>query len=132
MRQDVQVGLVAGAAALGTAGGALALYGVGVPFALGALALAVCAGLAARAAVQAPVPTPDPAIDRLAALEAAASTLRHDLRGALSPALMVTDRLVAHADPGVVRAGQAVVRSIDRASALLDATRANPNLPDRP
>ena len=42
---------------------------------------------------------------RLAELEAAASVLRHDLRGMLAPALLVVDRLLAHSDPRVAKAG---------------------------
>ena len=60
---------------------------------------------------------------RLAALEAATSSLRHDLRGMLSPALLVADRLLAHADPVVVRAGETVVKSVRRAEARLRETK---------
>ena len=56
-------------------------------------------------------------------LLAAAAALRHNLRGALSPALMMADRLIAHGDPAVQRAGEIVVRSIDRATALITATK---------
>ena len=45
--------------------------------------------------------------------------LRHDLRGALSPALLTADRLISHEDPKVRRAGEIMVKSVDRASALL-------------
>ena len=55
---------------------------------------------------------------------AATATLRHDLRGVLSPALMMSDRLLNHADPSVQRAGQAVVKSIERATTLLGENRA--------
>ena len=120
MRQDWKLAAVAGLAAFGTAGGALALYGVGVPFAAGAALLAGCAGLVVRAFL--PPPPPDLA-PRLAEVETAASALRHDLRGALSPALMVTDRLTAHADPAIRRAGEAVLKSITRASAMIDVSK---------
>ncbi len=60
---------------------------------------------------------------RLAALEATTSSLRHDLRGILSPAMLVSDRLLAHADPAIVRAGQAVVKSIRRAEERLRETK---------
>ena len=63
---------------------------------------------------------------RLQGIDAAAAALRHNLRGALSPALMMADRLSAHEDPAVQRAGTIVVRSIDRATALIDATRQGP------
>jgi hypothetical protein len=45
--------------------------------------------------------------------------LRHDIRGALSPALLTADRLLTHADPAVQRAGDIVVRAVERAAALL-------------
>ena len=45
--------------------------------------------------------------------------LRHDLRGALSPALLMADRLLTHADPAVKRAGEIMVKSVDRAASLL-------------
>ncbi len=48
---------------------------------------------------------------RLAELEATTSSLRHDLFGMLAPALLVADRLLAHADPKVVRAGETVRES---------------------
>ena len=61
---------------------------------------------------------------RLADLEAATSSLRHDLRGMLVPALLVADRLLAHADPKVVKAGETVVKAVKRAEERLAATRA--------
>jgi len=60
---------------------------------------------------------------RLAELEATTSTLRHDLRGMLAPALLVIDRLLAHSDPKVVRAGETVMKAIRRAEERLVATR---------
>lgn len=60
---------------------------------------------------------------RLAELEATTSRLRHDLRGVLAPALLVVDRLLAHSDPKVVRAGETVVKAIRRAEERLVATR---------
>ncbi len=60
---------------------------------------------------------------RLAELEATTSTLRHDLRGMLAPALIVIDRLLEHADPKVVKAGETVVQAIKRAEERLVATR---------
>jgi hypothetical protein len=59
--------------------------------------------------------------------------LRHDIRGALSPALLTADRLLTHADPAVQRAGDIVVRAVERAAALLsDPAPAEANPPDRP
>ena len=45
--------------------------------------------------------------------------LRHDIRGALSPVLLVADRLLGNADPGVKRSGEIMVRTVERATALL-------------
>ena len=45
--------------------------------------------------------------------------LRHDLRGAMSPVLLVADRLTAHPDPAVKRSGDIMVRTVERATALL-------------
>ena len=45
--------------------------------------------------------------------------LRHDIRGALSPVLLVADRLLNHADPAVKRSGEIMVKTVDRAIALL-------------
>ncbi len=45
--------------------------------------------------------------------------LRHDLRGALSPALLMVDRLLSSSDPSIRRAGEMTLRAVERASALL-------------
>jgi hypothetical protein len=63
-------------------------------------------------------------LQRLAELEATVSSLRHDLRGMLAPALLVSDRLVSHSDPKVVRAGETVVKAVRRAEERLAATKA--------
>ena len=60
---------------------------------------------------------------RLAALERATSMLRHDVRNMLSPALLVADRLIAHSDPAVSRAGQTVLKSIKRVEDRLQETK---------
>lgn len=60
---------------------------------------------------------------RLEGLEAATSRLRHDLRGALSPAMLTADRLLMSAEPSVRRAGELIMRSLQRATDLLDASR---------
>ena len=60
---------------------------------------------------------------RLLELEAMMSALRHDLRGMLAPALLVVDRLLAHSDPKVVKAGETVAKAIERADQRLVATR---------
>ncbi|HYZ63802.1 MAG TPA: hypothetical protein VE650_15250 [Acetobacteraceae bacterium] len=62
-------------------------------------------------------------LKRLEELEAATASLRHDVRGMLAPALLVTDRLLAHSDPKVVRAGETVVKAVRRAEERLIETR---------
>ncbi len=125
----VRLSILAGAAALGAVGLTLALVGLGLPFIVAALVAAWAAGLvqyAAARTVPAETPLPDPApapesaaVLRLEEYRRHTAALRHDLRGVLSPALMMSDRLLSHTDPAVQRAGNAVVRSIDRATALL-------------
>jgi len=119
--------LVGGAAAFGAAGAVLALMGAGVPFLLAALIAAVCAGLLLYGvgrllpATEAE-PLALPAADlesRIRLLEESSAHLRHDLRGVLSPALMMADRLLKNEDPAIRRAGQAVVRSVERATTLI-------------
>jgi hypothetical protein len=60
---------------------------------------------------------------RVEASEAALAKLRHDIRGALSPALLSADRLTMSEDPATARAASLVVDAIERVSALLDANR---------
>ncbi len=60
---------------------------------------------------------------RLVELESTISSLRHDLFGILAPALLVADRLLAHSEPKVVKAGETVVKAIKRAEERLVATR---------
>jgi len=59
---------------------------------------------------------------RIAELERVVSRLRHDVRGALSPALLMADGLRASADPRVQRAGEVIVRAVERVSAMLKGT----------
>ncbi len=118
----------------------LALMGLGVPMLVSAAAAAAAAGLVLHAALLAQVARPAAALQtrieaaaasaaaaaeaRLSEVEARAASLRHDLRGVLSPALMVTDRLLGNPDPAVQRAGQAVIRSVERATAIIQASKA--------
>ena len=119
-----------GGLALVAAGGALMLASAGMPTVVALLTPAALAGGLMFAAVSRWQATLQPAAEvqalqnQVTDLEAAASMLRHDLRGVLSPALMVADRLVNNPDPAVRRAGDAVVRSVDRATALLTASNA--------
>jgi signal transduction histidine kinase len=126
--------------AFGAVGATIALSGLGIPFLLAAVLSGGAAGLVQFAAVRretsagasAAVPaeansaaraTEDAMNEQLRAYRAHTSALRHDLRGVLSPALMMSDRLLNHPDPAVQRAGTAVVRSIDRATALLTESK---------
>ena len=139
--------LLAGLAAFAACGLTLALLGLGLPYAAGAAISGLCAGLLVYAlgrwteARPPPQPIPPqlipvetPAATRLAELEREMSALRHELRGALSPALMVSDRLLRNDDPLIRRAGDAVVRSIDRATALIgqDTAAQKPTPPVQP
>lgn len=124
---NLHIPLIGAASAFGAVGAVFALTGAGVPFLLAALATSACVGLVLHAATPRPAPAlADPATAaqaRLDAIEKQAAGLRHDLRGALSPALIISDRLVESADPAVRRAGESVIRSIERAAALLSAAK---------
>ena len=59
--------------------------------------------------------------------------LRHDIRGVLSPVLLIADRLLNHADPAVKRSGEIMVRTVERATVLLgDTSEAAANPPADP
>jgi hypothetical protein len=114
--------LVAAWLASGAAGPVLVLAGAG----LGWLIARMAAPAVTAAPTQVPVPSeveapsvkPDPAIEG-----AAITALRHDLRGILSPAMLIADRLAAHGDPAVQRAGDVIARTVDRAAARLAETK---------
>lgn len=55
--------------------------------------------------------------------DATMSKLRHDLRGILSPALLMADRLAASDDPFARRTAETLIKTIERADAALKATR---------
>jgi|GEM_PF-2326818 len=56
---------------------------------------------------------------QLAELRANLASLRHDLRGILSPALLIADRLITNTDPSIKRAGEVMIRTVERASERL-------------
>ena len=60
---------------------------------------------------------------RIAELERLISNVRHDVNGALTPALMVADRLASNADPALRRSGEKIGESILRVTGMLKATR---------
>ena len=126
----VGLAFACGGLAFAAALGSLLLAEAGISFALAVLVPAVLAGVVMFLVVRRwHVPVRDDAAvqvlkNQISELEASSSALRHDLRGVLSPALMMADRLVDNPDPAVRRAGNAVVRSVDRATALLTASKA--------
>lgn len=62
-------------------------------------------------------------LDRLGELEKILSTARHDIRGMLTPMLLVADRLAMHSDDKVVRCANTLVSSIKRIDARLVVTK---------
>jgi signal transduction histidine kinase len=56
---------------------------------------------------------------RINALERLVSVLRHDIRGALSSARLVADRLHRNPDPAVQRSADVIERAIQRVLDLL-------------
>lgn len=124
--------MLSGVLAFGATGAALALTGAGVPFLVSTVLTCGAAGVVMYAALRhrtaAGGSAPDrsgeaAALARLEAYRGYTAALRHDIRGVLSPALMMSDRLINHKDKGVQRAGHAVVRSVERATALLATHR---------
>lgn len=69
---------------------------------------------------------------RLATLGEAVAKINHDLRGILSTAQLVSDRLASSSDPEVRRATPVLMKSIDRAvtlcSRILDFSRPRPEI----
>ena len=59
---------------------------------------------------------------RLAALGSAVARISHDLRGILAPALLTAERLQNHQDAAVQRAGEILLRTVDRATDLVRRT----------
>jgi signal transduction histidine kinase len=59
---------------------------------------------------------------RLVALGSAVARISHDLRGILAPALLTAERLQNHQDGTVQRAGEVLVRTVDRATDLVRRT----------
>lgn len=59
---------------------------------------------------------------RLAALGTAVAKISHDLRGSLTTALLIADRLGGSSDPSVRRAATTLTGSVERATGLLRGT----------
>jgi hypothetical protein len=83
----------------------------------------------AAAAARAQLDAASGAQVELAELRSQLSSLRHDLRGILSPTLLVADRLTGSADPAIRRAGDVMVRTVERATARLAEARGTPAAP---
>jgi hypothetical protein len=60
--------------------------------------------------------------ERIAQLEALVSSLRHDLRGVITPAALIGDQLRKNGDPAVQRAGGRIGETVRRVLEKLDAT----------
>ncbi len=72
---------------------------------------------------------------RLAAIGTAVAKVSHDLRGVLSPAMLVAERLQGSQDPSTSKAGAILVRAVERAVELvrgpLEFAREAPVTPNR-
>jgi hypothetical protein len=83
-------------------------------------------GLAARdaeiATLRARLEAAGSADEQLADLRGRTASLRHDLRGILSPALLTADRLADSQDPAIRKAADILIRTVDRATARLAET----------
>lgn len=69
-------------------------------------------------------PAPPPPTADLAELADIVRRASHDLRGAVSPAMLMAERLETHPDPEVRTAAAVVAEALDRASAISRATSA--------
>lgn len=59
---------------------------------------------------------------RVEQLERLVAEMRHDLRGAVSPAALIADRLSHSSDPSVQRSGRTIQAVVDRVLAILEAS----------
>jgi hypothetical protein len=64
----------------------------------------------------------DAAQSRVEELERLVSELRHDLRGAISPAALIADRLRQSNDPVAQRSGKTIGLVVERVLTILEAT----------
>ncbi len=65
-----------------------------------------------------PMPMPAPAPEAPSPMREMVIKLGHDIRGALSPALLMAEQLEAHADPAVRQAAGLITRALDRSAEL--------------
>jgi signal transduction histidine kinase len=68
-------------------------------------------------------PSPFAATQRLEELEELVARMRHDVCGALSPAMLMADMLLQQPDPKVRTAAERIVAAIERTTALVRASR---------
>jgi hypothetical protein len=59
---------------------------------------------------------------RVEQLEKLVSTLRHDLRGLITPPLLIADRLKMNSDPAIQRSGIVIATAVERILFRLNAT----------
>jgi hypothetical protein len=64
----------------------------------------------------------EPLKSRVTELERLVADLRHDMRGAISPAALVADRLRQSDDPAMQRSGKTIAIVVERVLSILDAT----------
>jgi signal transduction histidine kinase len=67
---------------------------------------------------------PAEAAERIEHLERLVAQMRHDVCGALSPALLMADLLLNQPDPKVRLAAERIVQAIERTTTLVRASRA--------
>jgi signal transduction histidine kinase len=60
--------------------------------------------------------------DRIEQLEKLVATLRHDLRGVVTPAALIADRLRNSSDPTIQRSAARITDVVERILARLNAT----------
>lgn len=61
-------------------------------------------------------------VKRIEALERLVSSLRHDLRGLVTPAALIADRLRQSGDPDVQRSAERITGVVERVIVTLNAT----------
>jgi len=60
--------------------------------------------------------------DRVQELEKLVSSLRHELRGVITPAAFIADRLLLNNDPAVLRLGTILNKTIEHILEILEKT----------
>ena len=89
-----------------------------------ALAFLLGLGLGALVAWFARRPAPPASVPGLIEITALVSRASHDLRGAVSPALLMVERLETHRDADVRQAATVIAVALERAATISRATSA--------